>query len=155
ADAIARGVSRWSVGDLRPYGLERPALAPNQQLRETGKTPVIDVGTVALIKAGKVQVFPGISHFTAEGVVFADGSAASFDAVVLATGYQPGLGDLLPDHAHVLSAQGLPSACWTAEAPGLYFLGFDPFSSGILWGIYEDSARITEEIRRRLAVQEK
>lgn len=148
ADAIARGVSRWSVGDLRPYGLERPDIAPNQQLRETGKTPVIDVGTVPLIKAGAVRVFPGIAHFTPTGVTFTDGRTEAFDAVVLATGYDPALARLLPQHAHILRPDGLPPGCWSEAAPGLYFLGFDPFSSGILWGIYEDSARITAEIQR-------
>ena len=58
---------------------------------------MIDVGTVGLIRAGAVQVRPGIAAFTERGVTFTDGSTAAFDAVILATGYRPAIAALLPE----------------------------------------------------------
>ncbi len=46
------------------------AISPLRQLRELGKTPVIDVGTLARIKRGEIAVHPGIETFTAQGIRF-------------------------------------------------------------------------------------
>jgi indole-3-pyruvate monooxygenase len=91
------------------------------------------VGTIALIKQGHIQVRPGIERFTTTGVVFTDGRQEDVDAVVLATGYKPGLQSWLQVGAGVLDDEGRPtrSGELTAE-PGLYFCGYRIAATGML-----------------------
>lgn len=49
-------VSRVMVGDTARLGLERPQLGPLELKNLSGKTPVLDVGTLARIKSGDVKV---------------------------------------------------------------------------------------------------
>jgi hypothetical protein len=57
-DALARLLCDVTVGDIGRYGLPRSRVSPLRQLREQGRTPVIDVGTLARIKSGEIGVFP-------------------------------------------------------------------------------------------------
>lgn len=50
--------------------------------------PLIDVGTVDLIKKREISVVYGsISRFTEDGLILEDGKKLQFDACVLATGF--------------------------------------------------------------------
>lgn len=150
-DWIGQRVQYLAFGNLRPYGLQPSTLPPARQLRETGKTPVIDIGTVAAIKAGKIKVVPQIKAFMPGGALFEDGSEHAFQSVILATGYRAQLEDFLPALKGGFDAEGLPKDC-IGEGPqaGLYFLGFDNYQpGGILGVVYKDSARIATAIARR------
>ncbi len=131
-DFLSKHLGRLTVGDMRPYGLQRPSVSPLRQMREFAKTTVIDVGTIDKIKAGDIRVFPGIDQFTQHGVVFTDGREAAFDAVVLATGYESGLSQMLADSRGVFDAHGIPKGLSVPEQPGLFFLGFDAYATGLL-----------------------
>lgn len=147
-DWIGKRVQRLAFGPLEAYGLKQPDLAPAKQLRETGSTPVVDIGTVAAIKAGKIKVVPGISRLTPSGAMFEDGNAEGIDTIIFATGYRARLSEFLPFTDGLLNADGLPTSC-IGQGPyqGLYFLGFDNYKpGGILGVIYEDSAVIAERI---------
>ncbi|MEL6590066.1 MAG: NAD(P)/FAD-dependent oxidoreductase, partial [Bacteroidota bacterium] len=63
-DWIGTQVRKFVIGNLQPYGVPLSKVHPAQQLRETGKTPVIDLGTVGQIKAGNIQMRHNIDHFT-------------------------------------------------------------------------------------------
>lgn len=150
-DWIGQRVQYLAFGNLRPYGLQPSPLPPARQLRETGKTPVIDIGTVAAIKAGKIKVVPQIKAFMPEGALFEDGNEYAFQSVILATGYSAQLEDFLPALKGGFDAEGLPKDC-IGKGPraGLYFLGFDNYQpGGILGVVYRDSARIATAIARR------
>ncbi|MEM1321459.1 MAG: NAD(P)/FAD-dependent oxidoreductase [Bacteroidota bacterium] len=136
-------------GDLRKYGLESSKMYPAVQLRETGKTPVVDIGTVAAIKAGKIKVVNGIEHFTSEGVQFQNGEHIAFDQVILATGYRAKVEDFIEKGVKLLDKFGCPVGP-IAEGfhEGLYFVGFDNYKlGGILGTIFTDSATIVDHIR--------
>ncbi|KAL5676571.1 hypothetical protein ACJX0J_012702, partial [Zea mays] len=81
----------WLVlGNLARLGLRRPAAGP-LQLKEThGRTPVLDYGALARIRAGDITVVPAVTRFAGKGgqVEVADGRTLGFDAVILATGYR-------------------------------------------------------------------
>ena len=49
-------LSRMILGDTSRLGLHRPKLGPLQLKNLSGKTPVLDVGTFAKIKSGKIKV---------------------------------------------------------------------------------------------------
>ena len=145
-DWIGQKLSRLAVGNLSKYGVPQATMAPAKQLRLYGKTPVIDVGTIKLIKEGKVTVFPGIQSFTENGVVFDDGREEEFDAVILATGYHPKVEDFLEDTTDIQNDLGLPGDVSFDHHPGLYFLGFDAYTSGILNSINRNSEVIVNQI---------
>lgn len=146
-DWIGTQLSKLTLGDLSSYGIERPSIPPAKQLRLYGKTPVIDVGTVDLIKKGIVKVFPNIKSFQEKDITFVDGRTESFDAVILATGYHAKVEDFLEDTTGVMNELGLPKDTSVSEHPGLYFLGFDAYTSGILNSIYRNSEKIVEDIK--------
>ena len=125
-DAAATLLRNLSVGDLGRYGLHTATASPLRQLREEGKTPVIDVGTVARIKSGDIQVYPGIQTLLHGGVRFTDGTEHPFDTVLLATGYDAAVNELFPSTPLPLDARGMPAEVVGQGAlAGVYFVGFD------------------------------
>jgi indole-3-pyruvate monooxygenase len=125
-DALATRLRNWTVGDLSRWGLRTASISPLRQLREHGKTPVIDVGTIARIKRGEIVVHPGIDAFTPQGVRFTDGSEQAFDSVILATGYEAQIGNLFPGAKPELDVNGMPlQVVGRGAMRGVYFVGFD------------------------------
>jgi hypothetical protein len=55
-------VSRLMLGDTARLGLDRPELGPLELKNLSGKTPVLDVGTLAKIKSGDVKVLSQLYH---------------------------------------------------------------------------------------------
>lgn len=144
-DFLSRLVQKKTVGDLSAYGIHTPDYAPSAGIRQ-GKIPVLDIGMLAQIKAGAIQVKRDIEHFTAEGVQFVDGTRLAVDAVVLATGYRARLNDFLPEAHAVLNERGCPEKLWYPQWPGLYFLGFSIPLTGILRGIKLESKKIVDHM---------
>lgn len=150
-DLMAGLSQRFTIGDLSQYGLGKPAHPASYDTRR-GKIPVIDIGTLDQIKAGTISVLPGIERINAKTVTFTDGSERHFDAIILATGYRPGLAPVLgPDlSARVLNERGYPRQLWF-EAPdlaGLYFLGFTTPLTGIIYNLTIDSDRIADHVAK-------
>jgi cation diffusion facilitator CzcD-associated flavoprotein CzcO len=130
-DALARFFADLTVGDLTRLGLRRSPISPLRELRELGRTPVIDVGTLARIRAGEIAVRPGIRRLHGTAVEFVDGSSAPFDAVVLATGYRADVGALFPGVEVPVDGNGLPTQlAGTGPLEGIYFVGFDTRQPG-------------------------
>ena len=151
-DRIGKLLRRIAVGDLSRFGIRYPSLSPAAQLRQTGQTPVIDLGTVEKIKSGGIRVVPAIRSLTREGAIFVDGRELPFEAIVLATGYRPGLPEFLGACPGWLDVYGLPKACiGTQEYSGLYFVGFDNYTAGgILGVIHRDSERVADHLSQQL-----
>uniref|UniRef100_A0A3B6U3U3 indole-3-pyruvate monooxygenase n=1 Tax=Triticum aestivum TaxID=4565 RepID=A0A3B6U3U3_WHEAT len=75
-------------GDLSRHGISRPKMGPMTLKSETGRSAVIDVGTVGLIKKGIIKVQGSISKIKGNIVKFQCSKRISFDAIVFATGYK-------------------------------------------------------------------
>ena len=138
------------LGDLKKYGLKAPKLSPVQQLKKTGKTPVVDIGTVNQIKAGKIKVMPEMATFDASGVLFKNGERKDLDAIVLATGYTAKVGDFIADPTDLLNRDNLPKqAIFAGKNKGLYFIGFDNYKLGGILGIIRtESETIANHIQK-------
>ena len=147
-DWIGVQVRRLAIGNLEPYGLKVPDIAPAKQLRIYAKTPVIDIGTVDMVKKGKIEVRSGIRQMAGNSIEFEDGQKEDFDAVIFATGYHSKVEDFLDNPAPVLNHHGHPKAAVPNEEshPGLFFVGFDAYSSGILNSIYKESGKVAAQI---------
>lgn len=132
ADGIGRLAGRLAFGNLARLGFARPALGPISAIRLQRRIPLIDVGTIAAIKKGAIAVKPGVSRFTETGAMFADGSDAAFDAVVLATGFRAALAEFV-DVPGVLADDGTPRDWRGGEScPNLFFVGYEIVPTGHL-----------------------
>jgi indole-3-pyruvate monooxygenase len=146
-DPMFRMLVKMTVGDLSRWGLRAPEEGIVAQLERTGRIPLIDVGTIALIKEGKIVVRPDVAALTAGGATFTDGSAGDYDAIILATGYRPRLAAMLPAGADLLDERGLPRTSGRESAlPGLFFVGFRVPITGMLREIAREARRVAAAI---------
>ena len=79
----------WLVlGGTEKYGLKRPSVGPFELKNTQGKTPVLDIGALEKIKAGEINVVPGIKRISLGRVELDDGQNLEVDSIILATGYR-------------------------------------------------------------------
>lgn len=88
ADKILLILAWLVLGSVAKYGLKRPLEGPLELKNKQGKTPVLDIGTLAKIRSGEIKVVPGIKRFNNGEVELVNGEKHDVDAVVLATGYR-------------------------------------------------------------------
>jgi putative flavoprotein involved in K+ transport len=141
-DRAGAVVRRIGIGDLRKYGLGKAEWGPFTARRP----PVIDVGFLRELKAGRVHVRPSVERFTPAGVVFADGKEEEFDVLVAATGFESGLREFLTV-PEVLGEDGRPG---DASLPGLYFVGFDETTRGVLFETNRTARRLARTVTQYL-----
>ena len=60
-DWLGRSMSRRAFGDLSPYGLRRAEYGPVTLIERYGRLPVVDIGTIAAIKAGQIAIAPDLA----------------------------------------------------------------------------------------------
>ena len=143
ADRIGRLTARLVLGDLTRYNIPVPSWGPFSAQR----IPLIDVGFVNAVKRGMVHIRPALESVTESEAVYVDGKREPFDAIIAATGFSPGLGDLL-DAENVLDESGEPraqSGSPTAQ-PGLYFVGFVHSLRGHLFEANRASKRLARNV---------
>ena len=79
----------WLVlGGTEKYGLKRPSVGPFELKNTQGKTPVLDIGALEKIKAGEINVVPGIKRISLGRVELDDGQNLEVVSIILATGYR-------------------------------------------------------------------
>lgn len=128
-DALLRNLA-VDVSDL---GIDTPIDGPWHTAIDTGRVCVFDHGALALMRSGEIEVINDrVVSFDGGRVSFANHAPRTFDAVILATGYRPGLGDFISDqtmlHLDPARREVFPRTdgrCTSLAAPGLYFVGFD------------------------------
>ncbi len=148
-DLLGRLVSWLAFGDLARWGFGKPAFGALTSIQVHQRIPLLDVGMVAQVKAGKMVLRGGVERFTPRGVVFAGGREEAFDAVVLASGYRPGLTGLLQVPG-LLDERGYPRALHDpVRAPGLYFIGYANVATGLLREIGLHAKTIAGELTAR------
>jgi len=145
ADAVAKIVSRLTIGSLSDLGLRQLPYGPMAQIRGDHRIPLLDIGTVAAIRRREIEVLPGVESFDASTVRFSDGKERAFDAVVLATGYRPSISDFLEGAEGLLDENGAPRN-GANLLPGLHFCGFNVVPTGMLREISREARRIAQMI---------
>jgi cation diffusion facilitator CzcD-associated flavoprotein CzcO len=133
-----------ALGKLEKYGIVRPKRGILAQI-DAGRIPVIDVGTVAAIKAGRIRVAPDIAGFTEHGAQFTDRRQEAFDAVILATGYRPAYEKFLPAELR----PGKSGVNRRASELGLYLVGFHNPVTGLLREIGREAVAVAADIEKR------
>ncbi|HVW82248.1 MAG TPA: NAD(P)/FAD-dependent oxidoreductase [Mycobacteriales bacterium] len=154
-DPVAKLVRKLTFGDLAPYGLPMPDEGLYARIRRDDAIPMLDIGFVELVKAGKIEVVATPVGFGERNVRLADGSVIEPEVVIAATGYRRGLEPLV-GHLGVLRPDGRPAVhgahCHPA-APGLWFTGFTNPMSGMFRELAIDARRIARAVARKDALR--
>ncbi|XP_068656739.1 indole-3-pyruvate monooxygenase YUCCA2-like [Aristolochia californica] len=137
--------SQLFLGKMSQFGLKKPEDGPLKLKNSEGKTPVLDVGTLAKIRTGQIKVVPGIRKFLVNGAEFVDERVEEFNSVILATGYRSNVpswlkGDLF-NKQDGFPKKAFPNS-WKGDQ-GLYTVGFT--RRGLL-GASMDAQRVAEDI---------
>ncbi|PWA62410.1 FAD-dependent pyridine nucleotide-disulfide oxidoreductase [Artemisia annua] len=141
-------IMSWLIfGDTASFGLDRPRVGPLELKNKTGKTPVLDVGTLAKIKSGDIKIRPSIQSIVGDrSIRFVNGTIENFDAIILATGYKSNTPSWLKENVMFSEKDGMPRKPfphgWKGEC-GLYSVGFT--RRGLL-GTSMDAKRVSEDI---------
>lgn len=147
-DKVGAFASWWTFGDLSDVGLRRPAYGAATQIERFGRIPLIDVGTIGLLRRRVLTIVPDVARFKEGGAEFTDGSERVLDAVILATGYKPKL-DYIEGIERATDERGYPRALEGGEAlPGAYFAGYVNARTGFLREIAKDARAIAAAIAR-------
>jgi indole-3-pyruvate monooxygenase len=146
ADLLGRPLIRLGIGNVEALGLRRLPYGALTQVDLHGRVPLIDFGTIAEIRAGRIAVRPRVEAFTTDGVRFADGREEPFDAVVAATGYGPGLDETVGELASACGPTGLGARGDLTLRPGLHLVGFRISTRGMLNQIRHDAIAVARTI---------
>ena len=147
-DAIAASTTRLAVGDLSHWGIVRPVAGPNRMIEELGRVPILDVGTIALVKQGRIRVLPAVQEILTDGARFGAGARHPFEAIIFATGYTPGLDKVIQGFDAIADARGRPNRFGEESGiAGLYFVGFRNPPTGALREIALEAPRVARSIR--------
>ena len=149
-DALAGATLRLAVGDLSRWGIVRPRQGPNAMIEQQGRIPLLDIGTVAMVKQGRIAVRPGVQALQPGAVEFADGSREAFGGIIFATGYRNGLNELVDGFDAIADARGRPHRFGQETSlPGLYFVGYRNPPTGALRELALEAQRVAAALARK------
>ncbi|MBS1567201.1 MAG: NAD(P)/FAD-dependent oxidoreductase [Bacteroidetes bacterium] len=150
ADAISAPLVKAITGDITRLGLRRKQYGPLQQIRLEGKAPVLDIGTLRLIREGHIEIYGDIKQIEGKTVYFKDGQEQDFDAIIAAIGYEQVNSELLridPSRFQDLRRPIRLQKYFGAD--GLYFCGFWISPTGQLRENASDALKIARHIAGR------
>ena len=147
ADKINAPLIRMLVGDITKLGLRKSTYGPREQIEKQKRIPLLDIGTIKLIKQGHIKVYGDIVRIEGNTIYFEDNKQQDFDAIILATGYQHNLesflnlsSDRMDDLNNAISKQSY------FGKDGLYFCGFYVSPMGMLREIGIEARKIAKDI---------
>jgi hypothetical protein len=147
-DAIAMRTIGLAVGDLSRWGIVRPEIGPNRMIEYSGRIPILDIGTIAMVKKGRIRVVGAVQEILPESVRFAGGALLPFEAIIFATGYTTGLDQVIKGFEAIADARGRPHRFGEeTDIPGLYFVCFRNPPTGALREIALEAPRVACSIR--------
>ncbi|KAG2558922.1 hypothetical protein PVAP13_8NG328500 [Panicum virgatum] len=145
-DGLLVRLSNFVFGDLSKHGIVRPKLGPLLQKAKTGRSAVIDVGTISLIKNGTIKVLGNISKIEGKLVEFEGRKESTFDAIVFATGYKSTANTWLKNGESMLNDDGLPKHEFPDHWKGTNGLYCAGLAKRGLAGIALDAKNIANDI---------
>jgi len=147
ADAFAAPLVRLTIGDIKRLGLCKSTRGPMTEIALHGRVPLLDHGTLQLIRAGQIEVVGEIAELSETSAHFRDGTSREVDAIIAATGFRSAL-------ERMLEPAELPRPVSKARYPGsagergLYFCGFAVSATGMLRDIGIEARRIAHHIAK-------
>jgi indole-3-pyruvate monooxygenase len=150
ADKITAPVIKMLVGDITKLGLKKSTYGPREQIEKQKRIPLLDIGTIKLIKEGHIKVFGDIARIEGNTIFFEDNRHQDFDAIILATGYKNNLQPILDLDSDRLSDLGNSTGKQSFFGKdGLYLCGFYLSPMGMLREIGIEARKIAIDIARK------
>lgn len=150
ADKLNKPLVRFLVGDLNKLGLRKAPYGPLEQIHTKSRIPLLDIGTLDLIRKGHIKVFGEIDHIEGKTIFFRDNKHQQFDVILFATGYHHDLEKILDIEPGILAELRKPMKDRRFNGQdGLYFCGYYVSPTGMLREIGVEAGRIAEDISRQ------
>ncbi|MEA3096024.1 NAD(P)/FAD-dependent oxidoreductase [Caballeronia mineralivorans] len=146
ADALAAPLVRLTMGDITKLGFRKLPMGPFTQIKARTRIPLIDVGTVKLVREGHIEVLGDIREMGETDVTFDDGRLRGFDAIVAATGFRPRSECLLEPQSDILNVEQPQPPSGGEKKSGLHYCGFIVSPTGMLREIGIEAQRVADEI---------
>jgi len=150
ADKMNAPLIRLLTGDIRKLGLRKLPYGPLEQMQKDQSVPLLDIGTLKLIREGHCVVYDDIDRIENKTVFFKDGKKEEFDAIVAAIGFNKGYEqDLLQ-----VDKSRFEDLCVCVDKQkyfgkdGLYFCGFFVSPTGQIREIGLDAQKIAKAIAK-------
>jgi cation diffusion facilitator CzcD-associated flavoprotein CzcO len=110
--------------------------------------PVVGYELPEAVAAGQVRAYAGLCEFIPGGARFEDGQEASFDSVIMATGYRPTV--QMVRHAFEFDQDGFPRLSPRGRStrnPHLYAVGFRyPTTAGFLQSLGREAQQVVRDL---------
>ena len=150
ADTLIAPLMNWLVGDLKTIGLRKLSFGPLEEIRREGKIPVLDIGTIRLIRNGNIKIYDDIELIIGKTVIFKNGKKEDFDSIVAAIGYNRNFDQIVEvekDRFEDLNVCVDKQKYFGKD--GLYFCGFWISPTGQFREISLDAMKIARDILKK------
>ncbi|MFI5152901.1 MAG: flavin-containing monooxygenase [Chitinophagales bacterium] len=149
ADRISAPIMNSMIGDLEKLGLRKMPYGPLESIERDARVPVLDIGTIRLIREGHIRIFGNIDHIDSQTIHFVDGQAKHFDAIVAAIGYYRDYAEFLHVDKSRFEDLLLPVKKQRFFGKdGLYFCGYWISPTGQIREIALDAQKIAMDIAK-------
>jgi len=150
ADALNAPLIKWLTGDITKLGLQKLPYGPLEQINSHGKAPVLDIGTLRLIRQEHITIYGAIDRIHHHTVYFSNGQSARFDAIIAATGYYRDYAGIIQVDKSRFDDLAVSAARQQYFGKdGLYFCGFWIAPTGQIREIARDAKKIASDIAQK------
>lgn len=152
ADKLNMPLINLFIGDITKLGLKKSEMGPKEQVAKTGRIPLLDIGTVDLIKKEKIKVFGDIVAINGSSITFEDNKKTNFDAIIFATGYKNGLDKLVKNisEERLNDTKIQISKRKQFGKDNIYFAGYHTSLNGMLRECATEAEYIYKHIKKKL-----
>ena len=150
ADVISAPLMRLLIGDIKKLGLKKLPCGPLEQIHRHGTIPVLDIGTLRLIREKHIKLYDNIDYISGNTIHFIDGKKEHFDSIIAGIGYYR-------DYAEIIDVDknrfedlkvSVKKQKYFGKA-GLYFCGFWISPTGQIREIALDAQTIAKDIAKK------
>ena len=139
------------VGDIEKYGLKKLPYGPREQIIKHNRIPLLDIGTMDLIKKGHISVYGDIIEVKEKEILFDEDKKGSFDVILMATGYDDGLVDWI-DFGHG-QEEDIRKDVRKRKMLGkdaIYFCGYYVSPTGMIREVKIESKHIVNHLKQKM-----
>lgn len=150
ADKLNAPLIRLLIGNIEKAGLKKLPYGPLEQIHIHQKIPLLDFGTIKLIREGHIKIYDDINYIECDCVHFVDGVNKKFDVIVAAIGYDKGGLDIIkvPQQRFEDLKNSIDQQKFFGR-DGLYFCGFWVSPTGQIREIALDAKKIVSHISKQ------
>ena len=145
-DPLIASMNRLIWGDLSAYGFQRPTLGLKATVEQRGRIPTLADELIDLVRVGRVEVVGAVLAVESDGVILADGTSVTPQAIIAATGFGTDL-DGLVGHLGILDEHGNPCGGFASHVgDGMFAIAYGIPPNGPLRAIRLNATPLAREV---------